>query len=96
MMESDADRLESIKALGGQLVPSDQGEFWGIFDTEFQVALDGAIESLGPAISSCLTSDVKRLQLRKDSAVTVDGVTYKVRRVEQTDVPGLSTLLLSL
>ena len=95
-MESDADRLESIKALGGQLLPSDLGEFWGVFDTEFQVVLgDGGIESLGPAISSCRTSDVKLLQLKKDSLVVVDGVKYKVRRVEQTGVPGFSTLLLA-
>lgn len=95
-METDADRLESIKALGGQLVPTDRGEFWGIFDNDFQLALgDGGIESLGPAISSCLASDVKRLELRKDSLVIIDGAPYKVHRVESTGVPGFSTLLLS-
>jgi hypothetical protein len=41
MMESDADRLESIKALGGQLVYPDTGECWAIFDNAgSQISLD--------------------------------------------------------
>ena len=33
-METDADRLESIKALGGQLVSTERGSVWAIFDED--------------------------------------------------------------
>lgn len=99
-METDADRLASIKGLGGQLVQtSAKGEFWAIFDEDYQAALsDGSVESLGPMLSSCRSVDIRSLELKKGAALrsaAFDGTDYKVMRIEKTDVPGFSRVVLT-
>lgn len=97
MLESDADRLASIKGLGGQLVRNDQGdEFFAIFDSYYQAALDDvSVESQGPALSACRTSDLEANAVRKGVDLTVAGQVFKVRRVQAQRAPGWSTVLLS-
>lgn len=91
-METDADRLASIKGLGGQLVRHDDGEFWAIFDNNYQAALDdGSMDSLGPALT-CRTSDVANL--RRAAAFDIAGTAYKLSRVEP-DGTGMSVLFLT-
>jgi hypothetical protein len=92
MLESDADRLASIKWLGGQLVSHAQGEFWALFDNDFQQALgDGMVESRGPALTARLV-DVE--QLRKDTVLNVAGKTFKLKKAEPEESTGFSVLLL--
>lgn len=90
-METDADRLASIKELGGQIVSSDLGEFWAIFDNEYQSATgDGMVEARGPALT-CRTSDVEKLN--RSATVIVSGVPYKTNKHEP-DGTGMSVLFL--
>ncbi len=90
-MESDADRLASIKGLGGQIVSSEFGEFWAIFDNDFQAALpDGLVESRGPALT-CRTIDVS--ELKRGAVITVSANPYKLNRHEP-DGTGVSVLYL--
>ena len=94
MLETDADRLESIKALGGQLVRSQSGEFWAIFENEYRAITVGdlEVESRGPALT-CRTSDIQ--SLAKDEAFRVSDADYRLRRREPDNpAPGWTTLLL--
>lgn len=90
MIESDADRLASIKALGGLLVRHPGGSFWGLFDREFSLSVDGAIESRQPAINA-RTCDVK--DMAKDTVFTVDGEDFRLKRSEP-DGTGMTLLIL--
>ena len=69
MIESDADRLALIRALGGQLVCFDGGQFWAVFDNPSRDSSlsDLDIEGASPSLTA-LTSDVE--SLRKDTALT--------------------------
>jgi hypothetical protein len=89
-METDADRLASIKGLGGQLVSSDLGDFWAIFDNEFQAASDGMVEARGPALT-CRTCDVQ--ELKRLAVITVAGVPYRMNKSEP-DGTGMTVLFL--
>lgn len=91
MFETDADRLESIKALGGQLLTTDRGHFWAIFDAAFIEVVDG-IESTQPVLT-CRSSDVELQALINNSDLTIDGSPFKVRRIE-TDGAGMSLVYL--
>lgn len=91
-MESDADRLASIKALGGLLVRFQGGEFWAIFDNDYQDVLNGMVEGRGPALSA-RTMDVQ--ELPKDVVVPVSGTDYRIKRPEP-DGTGMTVLLLKL
>lgn len=91
-METDADRLESIKALGG-LRASVRGQyFWAIFDNAYIEILDG-IESTTPALSSCRTSDIERVQLVKDDVIEIDGKQWRMK-THQPDGTGMSIVAL--
>lgn len=91
MLENDADRLEAIKSLDGQLVRLDDREIWAIFDNEYQGSLgDNMIESSGPALT-CRTSDV--LVIRKGATVGVGELTFKINRHEP-DGTGMSVIRL--
>jgi hypothetical protein len=89
-METDADRLASIKALGGQLVSAEHGDFWAIFDNDYLPAAGGMVESVGPALS-CRTSDVETMP--KGSTVLVGSTTYRIARAE-SDGTGMTLLVL--
>lgn len=93
-METDADRLASIKGLGGQLVRSEHTEFWGIFGNAYESVLSGdRVETRAP-ILTCRTSDVEGL--RKGTVLTIAEGDYKIVRVEPDPdgVPGWSVLRL--
>lgn len=76
-METDADRLASIKGLGGLLVRADSGEFWAIFDAAYVDAL--GVDESGPALTA-RSVDVQAL--RKGATVSVDGRDYRIRTLE--------------
>ena len=94
MLESDADRLETIKALDGQLVsPSTGSKFWAVFDAEYVSVLgDPSIESSGPVLQ-CRTCDVLAREIGKDTVIRVGTRDYKVHRHEP-DGTGMSLLLM--
>jgi hypothetical protein len=89
-METDADRLAMIQSLGGQLITHAQGSFWAIFDREFALLADGAVESRQPALTA-RTSDVE--VLAKDTVVHVAGEPYRIKRPEP-DGTGMTILIL--
>lgn len=97
-MENDADRLASIKGLGGQLVSTGTGSpFWAIFDaigsqSQFD---DTHVNSTSPQLT-LRTSDVKLFNLEaRATAIVVDGITYLVREHLAGDAPGWSVLVLN-
>jgi hypothetical protein len=93
MIETDADRLASIKGLGGQLVRHDDGQFWGIFDNDYQAALaDGSVESRGPVLTALMT-DVA--DLRKGAVLTLGTRTFKILRSEPDESTGFTTIYLA-
>lgn len=95
-METDADRLASIKGLDGQLVRCDLGQFWAIFDASGSQSRfdDTHINSTSPQLTG-RTSDVTLLGLTKRAAaVTIDGEDFTVREHLRGDAPGWSVLIL--
>jgi hypothetical protein len=94
MFESDADRLASIKMLGGQCISHESGQFWAIFDNDYASSTLGSleIESLGPTLT-CRTSDVR--ELPKDYSLTIGESEFRIKR-HQIDqpAPGWTLLLL--
>jgi len=89
-METDADRLASIQALGGQLVHSSYASFWAIFDREFSLSPDGAVESRQPALQA-RASDVDGMP--KDTVVRIGAESFKVKRHEP-DGTGMTLVIL--
>lgn len=89
-METDADRLAMIKSLGGQLVHHPVGSFWAIFDREFVLLAEGAVESRQPALTA-RTVDV--VGLPKDATLTVGSDTFRIKRHEP-DGTGMSLVIL--
>jgi hypothetical protein len=89
-MESESDRLASIKALGGQLVSHSGGAFWAIYDKAFSLSVDGSIESTSPALTA-RTSDVKPLE--KDVVLRVGDEDLRIKRHEP-DGTGMSLVIL--
>lgn len=61
-----------------------------IFDSAYQVAIDGVVESAGPACHA-RTSQVSAVV--QGTAITINAVSYKVREV-QPDGTGVTVLLL--
>lgn len=97
MFDSDADRLESIKALGGQLVRTDVGAFWAIFDRDSS-AIDLGIQIEGRTpVLTCRSSDVEQCVKAKEQPVLVSTTEYRVKRAEpDTPAPGWTILLLKI
>lgn len=89
-MDSDADRLALVKALGGQLLRVEAGDFWAIFDREYLGQLE--TETRVPALT-CRTSDAERYIKPKGAAVPIGNDTYRVRRHEP-DGTGMSIVYL--
>lgn len=93
MLESDADRLASIQALGGQLVSTPAGQFWAIFENQY---LEGGFSD-GPSIETrqpiltARTSDVQ--SLAKDTVLEIGGRQYLLKRHE-SDGTGMSLVFL--
>lgn len=93
-LESDADRLDMIKGLGGVEITGPGGQpFWAVFKFEFLESLNGPpVEGRQPFLE-CRSSDVAALGIDKDTDVTVKSEPYRVRRHEP-DGEGWSLLLL--
>lgn len=89
-MDTESDRLALVKALGGQLMRVEAGDFWAIFDREYQTALD--TETRVPVLT-CRTSDAERFIKPKGTVVPVGNDTYRVRRHEP-DGTGMSIVYL--
>jgi hypothetical protein len=95
MMESDADRLDAILALGGTPVePRDRPEFWAIFERQYSSVSLGEldVESRSPALT-CRSSDVDGMT--KDEVLNVGGTEYRMLRSEP-DTPALGWTVLVL
>lgn len=96
MLETDADRLASIKGLGGQLVRAESGECWAIFDAAgVQLQFDDTyINSTTPRLT-LRSSDVDLLGIgERAQTVTVDDIDYLVREKQDGDAPGWAVLIL--
>jgi hypothetical protein len=93
MLETDADRLASIQALGGQLCTVGSSKLLAVFDNNPQDELTApGVEGYVP-ILQCRTSDLQDVQ--KDVPVLIDGEPYRVRKVERNaPAPGWTTLRL--
>ena len=91
MLESDADRVQMLLALGGQLVSGPNGEAIALFDPDYVLA--GQVDETAITLSLC-TSDAERVGLsRKGTSVTVGTDTYAVR-TPQPDGAGMTLLIL--
>ena len=92
MMESDADRLDSIKALGGILVRVEGRDVWVLFDNNSVDAQPGEmiVQSTGPRFT-CRTIDVKDVLTR--ALVEIGEVSYTVDSNEP-DGTGMSLVIL--
>jgi hypothetical protein len=93
-METDADRLECIKALGGQLVHLKVGEFWAIFDSEgVQVSFDEVhINSSSPQITM-RASDADAFELARGVPIELDKL-YTIREKLPAPAPGWAAFAL--
>lgn len=92
-METDADRLASIKGLGGQLVYISGEPIWAIFDNAFiDLLSDPGIESRAPGLT-CRTFDAERVGAAKDSDVSVGTELYRVKRLDP-DGTGMTNVVL--
>ncbi len=89
-MDSESDRLALVKALGGQLLHVDAGDFWAIFDPEYLGHLE--TETRVPVLTY-RTSDAERYIKPKGTAVPICNETYRVRRHEP-DGTGMSIVYL--
>lgn len=88
MLESDEDRLEMIKSLGGLVIEHADGGFWAYFDREY-IQPFGAVESKSTAITA-RTIDVEHLP--KDTVLKVPGNgDWKLKRHEP-DGNGMSVV----
>lgn len=93
MLESDADRLASIQAIGGALYLIDGREVWSIFnDTPLEALATPGVE--GRAVTlECRTSDT--LEAQKEQPVEVGSDAYRIKRVERNSpAMGWTTLYL--
>jgi hypothetical protein len=91
MMETDADRLESIRALGGRLVFVGGTEAWAIYDNGYvESGETPGVEGRQPTLL-CRSKDVSGAQ--KDTPIEVGDELYRVKRVEP-DGTGMTRLLL--
>jgi hypothetical protein len=96
MLENDADRLASIRGLGGQLVRSAMGNFEAIFDAPGSISNfdDTHVDSTSPTLTA-RTCDVSRLGPNpRGVTVTVTEGSYIVREHQRGSAPGWSVLVL--
>lgn len=90
-IESERDRLEMLKALGG-LVIFRNTEIFGVYDEDFvELGFDRAVESSQPTLQ-CRTSDLPGV--RHGDTVSVEGRLYEIVGVHP-DGQGMTTLRLS-
>lgn len=93
MFESDADRLETIKSLGGQQVTIASGQkIWAIYDGAFVMVTDG-MESSSPVLQ-CRTSDVIALDMGKEVQIDIPNQGSFYLHRHEPDSTGWSFLFL--
>jgi len=92
-VESDADLLDMIRALGDVVFSTPRGDCCGLLDEGFAEAAVGGMDVDGtqPSIT-CRSSDVERLQLVKGAQVTLGTRVLKVVRPEP-DGTGMTRLV---
>ena len=92
-METDADRLDAIQALGGSLCLIDGRQVWSLFDeTPIESLTAPGVEGRA-TVMECRSSDV--LNLVKDMPVEVGGEMYRIKRVERNSpAPGWTAIQL--
>ena len=84
-----------LKALGALSFDTDNGALWAIFD-DAGVRVDfpeGAVDSHAPQLT-CLTSDVKRLELAAGAKIGRGDRAFTVRGKPLHDGTGHTTLIL--
>jgi hypothetical protein len=89
-METESDRLASIQALDGQLVRTDTGTFWAIFDREYLESVE--TETRVPVLTA-RTSDAEQYAKPKGTAVYVGTDVFSTRRHE-ADGTGMTMIFL--
>lgn len=93
MLESDADRLASIQALGGALHHVNGREVWSIFDdSPLEVMTSPGVEGRSTTLT-CRSSDIPEAQ--KEQPIEVGSDPYRVKRVERNS-PSLGWTTLHL
>jgi hypothetical protein len=98
VLESEADRLATIQAVGESFSTARPEKLWLIFDREFIEQQFGEFTTEGrKPVGVCRTSDVELHELVKESVITrdADGAKYTVRRF-QPDGTGMTLLVLGL
>lgn len=93
MLESDADRLASIRAVGGALRFINGVEVWAIFDDSPLEALTSPGVEGRSVTLTCRSSDTPGVM--KDQAVEIDSDPYRIKRVERNS-PSLGWTTLHL
>lgn len=89
-MESDADRLETIRALGGRLICLGDSKVWAVFENGFFETVPG-VESRQPYLL-CRTSDLPTA-FQKETDIDIDAEHFRVKRLED-DGTGLTRVML--
>lgn len=87
MLDTDADRLAELQAVGGRCVLVDGREVLAIFDNGFLETTDAPGVEVRQPFLICRTSDI--LGIQKDKAVEVGSEVYRVKRHEP-DGTGMS------
>lgn len=92
-LETSADRLAYVQAFG-EPVRCESGTFIAIFDNAYLgvSAGDLDVEESGPRLA-CVTADVMRLAIRKETVLTVSDMDWRVVRIEH-DGTGMSVIFL--
>jgi hypothetical protein len=96
-IESEADRLAMIQAVGGEEFDTGYTErLWGVFDRDHALAFAGEHTSSVKRVTlQCRSSDVAAHSLVKDSVIRrlADDSSYRVRDFEP-DGTGMTVLVL--
>lgn len=92
-METDADRLDAIRATGGAEHLVDGRTVWGVFDdSPLEVLEPNGVDVRAPQLL-CRSNDIPGVL--KDMTVEVGAEVYRVKRVEpNAPAPGWTTLRL--
>lgn len=96
MIESDADRLTLIQAVGEQFETGHATKLWAIYDREYAETATGRMSTAGGrALIHCRTSDIELHSLVRDSKLTrADGSVFFAKSFEPDGV-GMTIVVLS-
>ena len=91
-MESDADRLAMLKALGGVPVDGPRGQFVGVLDTAHVGVGEVEVDSFSPMLSA-RSSDLAVAAVTHGTLVSIGADRYIVRSLRK-DGLGMAELML--